>query len=300
MRETTPEVEAIGQFNITGNVIPNSWFKTIVGDTGKPNVNAIMVLSDIVYWYRPTEVRDERTGATIGFQRKFKGDLLQRSYKQLSDQFGISKQSAMRAVVLLEKLGAVTRVFKTVETGGTVLNNVLFIRPNVERLFELTYPGTPLPSFLMGGCHQKRGDIYIDFPTETSPTCNTSLLPSVDEPEKRMNERARTGEDRGGTQGDDGGWLDYLIEKLRSEFPDKGPYKNDAYRRKEASIIAQAVEGMSPEEVDGWCQRVVSAFRAKDFGKWLEASGKKGWHPSLGNVIESGEWERFSGESLWL
>lgn len=131
-------------------------------------------------------------------------------------------------------------------------------------------------------------------------TCNTPLLPSVDEPEKTMNERARTGEDRGGTQGDDGGWLDYLIEKLRSEFPDKGPYKNDAYRRKEASIIAQAVEGMSPEEADGWCQRVVSAFRAKDFGKWLEASGGKGWHPSLGNVIESGDWERFSGESLWL
>lgn len=133
-----------------------------------------------------------------------------------------------------------------------------------------------------------------------SPTCNTPLLPSIDEPEKTMNERARTGEDRGGTQGDDGGWLDYLIEKLRSEFPDKGPYKNDAYRRKEASIIAQAVEGMSPEEADGWCQRVVSAFRAKDFGKWLEASGGKGWHPSLGNVIESGDWERFSGESLWL
>ena len=28
-------------------------------DNGKPNLTAIVILSDIVYWYKPTEVREE-------------------------------------------------------------------------------------------------------------------------------------------------------------------------------------------------------------------------------------------------
>lgn len=309
MRETTPEVEAIGRFNITGNVIPNSWFKTIVGDTGKPNVNAIMVLSDIVYWYRPTEVRDERTGATLGFQRKFKGDLLQRSYKQLSDQFGISKQSAMRAVVLLEKLGAVTRVFKTIEADGTVLNNVLFIKPNVERLFELTYPDTPLPSFLMGGCHQKRGDKYIDFPTETSPTCNTPLPLTGMEPERPKNERAREGdavEDPPKASGEGSGNLDKIIEDaidvLQAEFPEEGaPYRNERFRRREREIVREKLESLGGEDaVREWVGRAVTAFGTPEFAKWLKDNARGKWVPSLGNVVVSGDWETFSGGSLWL
>lgn len=48
------------------------------------------------------------------FRKKFKADILQRNYQQLADQFGISKREAVNAVVELEKIGVVRRVFRTV------------------------------------------------------------------------------------------------------------------------------------------------------------------------------------------
>ena len=108
--------------------------------SGKPNLTAIIILADIVYWYKPTEIRDEGTGQIIGVRKKFKSDLLQRSYQQLSEQFGISKKEATNAVVFLEKLGVVKRVFRTISMNGIVVNNVLYLELIVDRLKELTYP----------------------------------------------------------------------------------------------------------------------------------------------------------------
>ena len=53
-------VDAIGQMNITGNVTPPNWYKTILRDNGKPYLLAICILSEICYWYRPKEIRDEQ------------------------------------------------------------------------------------------------------------------------------------------------------------------------------------------------------------------------------------------------
>ena len=53
-----PIVDEVGTMNFTGNVIPMVWFKTIRYPNGAPNNNAIHILADIVYWYRPKEERD--------------------------------------------------------------------------------------------------------------------------------------------------------------------------------------------------------------------------------------------------
>ena len=58
-------VDKMMQFGPSGNIIPNTWYKSIRYENGKPNLIAITLLSDIVYWYRPQEKRDERTGATV-------------------------------------------------------------------------------------------------------------------------------------------------------------------------------------------------------------------------------------------
>lgn len=101
---------------ITGNVIPLNWFKTITTSNGKPNSTAIMLLSDIVYWYRPKILRDEATGEFIGIKKRFKADLLQRSYRQFSEQFGYSKRQVTEAIKALETLGVIRREFRTVST----------------------------------------------------------------------------------------------------------------------------------------------------------------------------------------
>ncbi|MDO4274878.1 MAG: DUF6017 domain-containing protein [Eubacteriales bacterium] len=135
----SPAVDKMSRLHISGNIIPVTWYKTIRKDTGKPNLNAIIILADVVYWYRAVEVRDELTGQLIGLKKKFHSDLLQRSYQQISDQFGISKRDATNAVVELEKIGVIRRVFRTLEIGGQLVPNVLFLELNVEILEQLTF-----------------------------------------------------------------------------------------------------------------------------------------------------------------
>lgn len=59
-------VDAMGSTNISGNIIPAIWYKTITKENGKPYPLAIVILTDIVYWYRPSEVRDQGTGHILG------------------------------------------------------------------------------------------------------------------------------------------------------------------------------------------------------------------------------------------
>lgn len=164
-------VDSIGRINISGNVIPMSWYKTIVRETGKPYLEAIVILSDIVYWYRPTEIRDETSGELIGYKKKFKSDLLQRSYQQLANMFGISKREATNAIVRLEKLGVIKRVFRTLNINDVVTSNVLFLELIPERLAKLTFGTEPLKpaesskkgigiTFKSDRGHFQKGEVY--------------------------------------------------------------------------------------------------------------------------------------------
>ena len=134
-------VDAVGQINLVGNVVPETWYAAICHKNGKPNMNAIMILSDIVYWYRPKENRNEFDGS-VSFEKRFTDDeFLQRSYKQLSLKFGISERQAKDAVVFLEKeTGIIRRHFKQVKTGYSILSNVMFIELLPDRLHEITFP----------------------------------------------------------------------------------------------------------------------------------------------------------------
>lgn len=45
-------VDQSSQLNISGNIIPQTWYKSIVRENGKPYLTAIVILADIVYWYK--------------------------------------------------------------------------------------------------------------------------------------------------------------------------------------------------------------------------------------------------------
>ena len=95
-------VDQVGGMNFTGNIIPASWYRTIVGSDGRPHWIAICLLSEIVYWYRPSEIRDEKSGKVTGYRKKFRSDLLQKSYRELCGKFNISKKQARAAPRLIE------------------------------------------------------------------------------------------------------------------------------------------------------------------------------------------------------
>lgn len=133
-------VDELGKMNISGNIIPIVWFRTIRYQNGKPNVNAIIILADIVYWYRPTEIRDEMTGQIIGMRKKFRDDLLQRNYWQIGDQFGLTKKQVVTAINALQDIGVIRKDFRNLKVGGQSINNVLYLELVPERLVEITYP----------------------------------------------------------------------------------------------------------------------------------------------------------------
>ena len=117
--------DAVAELNITGNVIPSVWFKTIVNDKGRPYMLAIMILSEVVYWYRPVECRDEKTGEFLGYKTKFRQDVLQKSYKDLAEYYQVTKRQVTDAIVVLEKLGVVKREFRTVFQNHILSNHSL-------------------------------------------------------------------------------------------------------------------------------------------------------------------------------
>lgn len=171
-------VDSIGRMNISGNVVPQIWYKTILGDTGKPHYLAIAILADLVYWYRPTEIRDERSGQIIGWKKKFRDDILQRTYQSFSVMFGESEKTIMRAITVLENLGVVKRHRRTLYlNSGIKANNVLYLEIIPQKLSDLTFPTTELI------------DSANSFDTEEKiRNCGTDLSCSADRPEKVISE----------------------------------------------------------------------------------------------------------------
>ncbi len=133
-------VDAMAELDITGNVIPDTWFQSIKYDNGKPNINACLILSEIVYWYRPKVIFDKASGKKTGIEKRFNADLLQKSYDDFAVKFGLSKDQARNAVQALEKKGIIAKDFRTINWGGTKVANVLFIELFVDKLIEVTYP----------------------------------------------------------------------------------------------------------------------------------------------------------------
>lgn len=135
-------VDAMGSIAITGNVIPEEWYKHILKPTtGKPYLLAITILADLVYWHRPTEVRDERTGEVIGWKKKFHGEMLQKSYQEYANKFGESKKTIKLAFDQLVTLGVIRRVFYNIEyADGRTIPNQMFIDLNIKALKDISYP----------------------------------------------------------------------------------------------------------------------------------------------------------------
>lgn len=136
------KVDEVTKLRITGNIVPPIWFQTILTASGKPYLLAILILAEIVYWYRAGEKRSETENKTT-YYKKFKADLLQLSYSKIEEKFGCTHKQAQAALVALERLGVIKREFRTIYTdGGFKLGNVMYIDMNPSVLEELTYPGT--------------------------------------------------------------------------------------------------------------------------------------------------------------
>ena len=133
-------VDAMDRIRIVGNVIPQSWYREILRDNGKPYLLAVTLLSDIVYWYRPVEERDESSGYVIGLRKRFRGDLLQKTYEEYAALYGESKRTIKAALDRLEELGLIRKVFREIKLkNGTKIPNVMYIEIFPDRIEEISH-----------------------------------------------------------------------------------------------------------------------------------------------------------------
>jgi hypothetical protein len=183
--DLTDDVEAIGSINFEGNIIPIEWYRHLRLPNNKPDLVSIILLSDIIYWYRPTTIRDEISSKIIGYRKKFKSDLLQKGYKDLEDLFGFSPKQTREAFIRLESLGIIQRIFRTIESNGTKLSNVMFIKifPTAIKYITNSLPISPQGNtYFPTGKHllplqeittSPQGSTYTE--TTTNITTNNSL-----------------------------------------------------------------------------------------------------------------------------
>ena len=122
-------LESTSKLNFIGNIIPHTWYSKITFKNGTPDLLGIVILADIVYWYRLSEIKDEKTGRLIGYKKKFKADMLQRGLGDFAKQFGYNKRQIADALKRLEDAGLIIKKHRTVETSMGVMNNVLFVAP---------------------------------------------------------------------------------------------------------------------------------------------------------------------------
>jgi hypothetical protein len=148
---TTPEVDAIGALPFTGALIPQAWYTALTLPSGKPDLVAITLLADIVYWYRPVVERDSATGEILRQRKKFRADMLQRSYQAFADQFGFTKRQVREALGRLAQRNVIRKEFRHLDTPYGRYANVLFVAPIPATLQAMTWGGQT--------SHPRRADV---------------------------------------------------------------------------------------------------------------------------------------------
>lgn len=175
-------VDFLGTVHLEGNIMPPLWFKHITFEKGKPDLVGIIILSEIVYWHRPTVLRDEHTGQIVTVKKKFKADLLQRSYDSFAEQFGFSKRQAREAMIRLEELHLLKRVFRTIPSNNGPLSNVLFIELNAEAVKHITHTDVPYDVSMSHLWHPNvtpptlKSHTYTEITTENTTTAAQPVI----------------------------------------------------------------------------------------------------------------------------
>lgn len=120
------------------DVIPHTWYQSLVDSRNLPKTTAILLLAEIVQWYRLVPIYDIQTKQIISYQKKFKSDLLQKSYKDFYLKFGFSKVQSRKALEFLEEKHLIFREFRDLKEGSIPLSNVMYIGIYPENIAKMS------------------------------------------------------------------------------------------------------------------------------------------------------------------
>ncbi|MCP8970544.1 DnaD domain-containing protein [Ectobacillus ponti] len=284
-------IQEIGGLNLRGNIIDNSWFQHIKTEAGKPHMLAIMILGDVVYWYRPMTHRDEETGA-IEYKQRFRADKLQQNYQQFADKFGVSKVQVKRACDLLKDLNLVDIEFRNLVVNGTPLSNVMFIEPVPESIKYISsmYQKSKevLTKKLPPSLQKSKGGPYekVDTYTKTSTEITTN---KDDDDNIHFSEQTSVQNE----QTKCSNWTEDLLKmnrplpEITSEITSEKKEDDDSTHQPQQNhplydpLYAKVVQ--TYQENIG----VMSPIFAEQFGQWYEAMGQELMIEAIRRAVEN-------------
>lgn len=155
-RGLTPLQEEIGKLNIPGkrgSWIPDSWLhhlrRTRRASTprkdskaeevhSEPDWPALMILSEIVYRYRPIIVAAEDGTVEVG--RSFREDMWQARTAYFTERFSLSEKTVNAALKRLrEDYGVIRQELRFRRSkSGTPLYNARYLAPVIDRIREIS------------------------------------------------------------------------------------------------------------------------------------------------------------------
>lgn len=120
-----------------GNLIPHHWYNQITDDKGTPDLLAIILLSDLVGWFR--YLGTNQTKITYQQTPVLHESSLAVSYEYLQKKFNASRERIRKALVRLEQLHIISREIRNIVIHDGYRNNQLFISLNqvfIEKCFR--------------------------------------------------------------------------------------------------------------------------------------------------------------------
>jgi|GEM_PF-4877675 len=242
------------QSPFTGNITPISWYKNIRKDGKRHLVDgtAIAILSDIMYWYRPTEVRDESTGRLKGYKQKFAADKLQKSYQSYAELLGVPKSEVKRAIDNLVRLNLITREFRNIKTKeGLSINNVMFLEPILENIIKVSHRSNKgYGTEVLGDTPYKLSGTNTKITSENTTENTTDIYKQTKNSSKEKN-------------------INIKDSSLKSKSSSKKIYYN---------AVSGTLENISEEDIRKWSEAfpgVDVKLQIKRMEVWLEANPKK-------------------------
>ena len=116
-------------FLLPGNIIPNFWYSKFQDKSGGPDLVAIIILGEIVFWSR--NINNSINQLTNNYP-KLIGQSVVISYEYLENKFNLEKERIRRAFVRLEEKKVLKREVRNIKLDDSSRSNQLFVTLNQD------------------------------------------------------------------------------------------------------------------------------------------------------------------------